>query len=104
MVVVAGQRIAVFQYDGRVFATSNVCRHQGGPLGEGRVIDGCVTCPWHGWNYEIEDGVSPPPFNEVIPTYRVEVAEGRVRVNPWANPLKTINAGASLPGNEERLG
>jgi len=41
------ERVAVFRYDGKVSAISNVCRHQNGPLGEGRIIDGCVTCPWH---------------------------------------------------------
>ncbi|MGH9843212.1 MAG: ferric reductase-like transmembrane domain-containing protein, partial [Blastocatellia bacterium] len=42
----SGERVAVFKYDGKVSAISNVCQHQNGPLGEGRIIDGCVTCPW----------------------------------------------------------
>ena len=48
---------------GRIFALSNVCRHQGGPLGEGRILAGCLTCPWHGYQYHVEDGCSPPPFH-----------------------------------------
>ena len=56
------ERVAIFRYDGYTFAaTSNVCRHQGGPLGEGRVVDGCITCPWHGFQYRPEDGCAPPP-------------------------------------------
>src|SRR5439155_9981747 len=47
--VVAGERVAVFRYGGRLSCVSNVCKHQNGPLGEGRIIDGCITCPWHGY-------------------------------------------------------
>src|SRR4029079_18361920 len=43
IVTLAGERVAVFRYDGKVSAISNVCQHQNGPLGEGRIVDGCVT-------------------------------------------------------------
>lgn len=76
------ERIAVFRFDGKVAAVSNVCRHQGGPLGEGRVIDGCITCPWHGYQYRPEDGCSPPPFTERIATYRTRIEQGIVFVHP----------------------
>jgi nitrite reductase/ring-hydroxylating ferredoxin subunit len=78
---VAGERIAVFRYDGKISAISNVCRHQNGPLGEGKIIDGCVTCPWHGYQYLPDTGASPPPFTEKVETYRVQVREGRVLVD-----------------------
>ncbi|MCA9288296.1 MAG: Rieske 2Fe-2S domain-containing protein, partial [Phycisphaerales bacterium] len=82
------ERVAVFKYasNGRVLvsATTNVCAHQGGPLGEGEIIDGCATCPWHGWQYRPGDGCAPPPFTERIPTYRVRVVAGRVQVEPRA--------------------
>src|SRR5258707_11200509 len=61
-----GERVAIFKYDGKISAISNVCRHQNGPLGEGKIIDGCVTCPWHGYQYLPEDGASPPPFTEKV--------------------------------------
>ena len=76
------ERIAVFRFDGQVAAVSNVCRHQGGPLGEGRVIDGCITCPWHGYQYRPDDGCSPPPFTERIATYRTRIEHGIVFVHP----------------------
>jgi nitrite reductase/ring-hydroxylating ferredoxin subunit len=82
VVVAGGERIALFGHEGQVFALSNVCRHQGGPLGEGRIVNGCATCPWHGWNYRVQDGISPPPFHEVVPTYPVRVIAGRVQVVP----------------------
>lgn len=84
-----GERIAVFRYGARVSAIANVCAHQGGPLGEGKIIDGCVTCPWHGWQYRPADGQSPPPFTEKLPTYRVRVRGGRVQVDPRPLPPGT---------------
>src|SRR6516165_6367885 len=44
-----GERIAVFRDGAQIGALSNLCAHQNGPIGEGRIIDGCVTCPWHGY-------------------------------------------------------
>src|SRR5262249_10882865 len=38
------ERIAVFRHDGKISAVSNVCAHQRGPLGEGKILDGCITC------------------------------------------------------------
>ena len=82
IVPLAGERVAVFRYDGKVSAISNVCKHQNGPLGEGKIVDGCVVCPWHGYQYRPDDGASPPPFSEKVPTFRVAVRAGRVFVDP----------------------
>ena len=76
------ERVAVFRFDGKICAVSNVCQHQNGPLGEGRIVDGCITCPWHGYQYLPESGQSPPPFEEKIATYRTKVIDGRVRIDP----------------------
>lgn len=80
VVRVGGHRVALFRHLGKVHALSNVCRHQGGPIGEGRILDGCITCPWHGWTYQPEDGRSPPPFHEKLDTYGVQIIDGRVWV------------------------
>jgi len=86
IVAVADQeKVAIFRHDGRLSAISNVCAHQNGPLGEGRVIDGCVTCPWHGFQYRLEDGCAPPPFTEKLATYGLRLVDGRVLLNPAAN-------------------
>lgn len=82
IVTVKGERIAIFRHDGKVSAVSNVCRHQNGPLGEGRIIDGCITCPWHGYQYLPETGASPPPFTDKVPTYETRVFNGKVLLNP----------------------
>lgn len=76
-----GERIAVFRYGNKISAVSNVCRHQGGPLGEGRIVDGCITCPWHGFQYLPDSGRSPPPYKEKIATYRTKIEGGIVYVH-----------------------
>ncbi|MCB9592528.1 MAG: ferric reductase-like transmembrane domain-containing protein [Sandaracinaceae bacterium] len=82
-----GERIALVRWEGKVAALHGVCAHQGGPLYEGKVIDGCLTCPWHGWQYKPGDGCSPPPFTEKLPTYRVKLSdEGHVLVDPTPLP------------------
>ncbi|MGJ5814584.1 Rieske 2Fe-2S domain-containing protein [Paludibaculum fermentans] len=86
IVSLAGERVAVFRHDGRVSAVSNVCQHQNGPLGEGRIIDGCITCPWHGYQYLPETGASPPPFTEKVPVFRTQVIGDRVLVHPQPLP------------------
>ncbi len=86
---VGGERVAVFRHAGRLSALSNVCQHQNGPLGEGRVVNGCAVCPWHGYEYRLRDGASPPPFTEKVPTFRVRVEGDRVRVDPRPNPPGT---------------
>jgi len=86
VVSIRGEGVAIFKYDGKVSAISNVCRHQNGPLGEGKIIDGCVTCPWHGYQYLPETGASPPPFTEKVATFKTRIVEGRVLIDP--NPLE----------------
>lgn len=82
--VVNKERIAVFKYENKLSAISNVCKHQGGPLGEGKVIDGCVTCPWHGYQYLPHNGQSPPPFTEKVATYKLKMIKDKVYVFPEA--------------------
>ena len=94
------ERIAVFRYDeNKIAAVSNACRHQNGPLGEGRVIDGCITCPWHGFQYRPEDGRSPAPFTDTIPTFEVRLDGENVLVNPQALPAGTARPVATIEEN-----
>ena len=81
-VFINGENIAIFKYDNKVSAVHNVCKHQMGPIGEGKIIDGCITCPWHGYQYLPENGQSPPPFTEKLKTYQVKIIKGKVWVNP----------------------
>ena len=87
------ERIAVFRYDEtKLAAVSNVCQHQNGPLGEGCVMDGLITCPWHGYQYQPEDGCSPPPFTEQIKTYRLALEGEQVLLNPTPLPAGSSRA------------
>lgn len=79
---VGKERVAVFKYDGKLSAIHNVCKHQGGPLGEGKIIDGCITCPWHGYQYLPGNGQSPPPFTEKVATYELKLEGTTIYINP----------------------
>jgi methionine sulfoxide reductase heme-binding subunit len=83
------ERIAIFKYGNKVSAVSNVCKHQNGPLGEGKIIDGCITCPWHGYQYLPQNGSSPPPFKEKVATYRVKVVNREIWIDPTPFPEGT---------------
>lgn len=55
--VIAEDRVvALANVDGQIFALDGVCPHQGGPLGEGQLQGPIVTCPWHGWQFDVRTG------------------------------------------------
>ena len=93
---IEGQNIAVYRYDGKVSAIHNVCKHQQGPLGEGKIVDGCITCPWHGYQYLPGNGQSPPPFTEKVHTYQVRIEEGFIWINPKPLPEGTETEPAQI--------
>jgi len=99
---IGGERVAIFKYDGKLSALSNVCQHQNGPLGEGRIEGGTVVCPWHGYQYLPSCGRSPAPFSERVPTFRVEVRAGRVFVDPRPLPAGTEVEPARIEAAPER--
>lgn len=101
---IGGERIAVFRDGDRISALANTCAHQGGPLGEGKIIDGCVTCPWHGWQYRADDGKAPPPFTERVSVHRARVVDDRIEVSPTAEPMDAAspNDTANGTGSEPR--
>ncbi len=96
IVTLGAERIAIFRYNQKLSAVSNVCKHQNGPLGEGKIIDGCITCPWHGYQYLPHNGSSPPPFKEKVATYDVKVIQQEVWVNPVPYPEGTERPAANL--------
>ncbi len=70
---VGDKQIALFNVDGKFVACNNTCPHRGGPLGEGDLAGTVVTCPWHGWQFDVVTGVSPVNPAAKIVTYPVEV-------------------------------
>lgn len=67
IITVEGRSIAVFRIKTQYFAITNQCLHRGGPLGEGEVRNYEVTCPWHGWKFNLSDGSFA-----LIPTLKVK--------------------------------
>jgi nitrite reductase/ring-hydroxylating ferredoxin subunit len=72
-VVAAGRIIAVFNVDGELHALDGICPHAGGPLGQGRLAAGIVTCPWHGWQFDVTTGRHCLNPRLTQPCYRVEL-------------------------------
>jgi sulfoxide reductase heme-binding subunit YedZ len=93
------ERIAVYKFENSLYGIHNVCKHQGGPLGEGKIIDGCITCPWHGYQYLPGNGQSPPPFKEKVSTYDVRLDGNAVWINPAPYPEGTERPGAMIGNN-----
>jgi len=80
-VEVDGLPIALANDRGSILAFGDVCRHEGGSLASGVLIDGTVACPWHGWTYDIRSGKSlVPPVGLRIPTYPVTVVDAVIHV------------------------
>ncbi len=77
-----GLRLAVSFSQGEWGVVSGVCSHAGGPLGEGRLADDYIVCPWHHWKYHRRTGQGEPGYEQdAVPRYAVRVADGRVQVD-----------------------
>jgi nitrite reductase/ring-hydroxylating ferredoxin subunit len=72
---VAGRSIAMFNVEGTIHAIDNECTHDGGPLSEGVVNEGCVVCPWHGAEFDLTTGKAlTPPAVEDVRSYKVSIS------------------------------
>ena len=84
-VVVDGKAIMLYRNAGRISALSNRCSHRGGPLHEGSVEEGTVTCPWHESTFSLADGsVVRGPATAPQPVYEVRVSDGKIEVREAA--------------------
>jgi len=72
--VAAGRMVAIANVDGRLHAIDGLCPHQGGPLGTGTLCGTTLTCPWHGWPFDVTTG-----RHRVSATVRQAVHEARER-------------------------
>ena len=73
VVVVNGTRIALFNCDGAFYAIKSTCPHMGGELGEGLLEGDIVTCPWHGWQFNVTTGKSPESEVVAVRSFEVKV-------------------------------
>ena len=70
---VEGRAIALANVDGKIYAINNTCLHRGGPLGQGALEGKAVTCPWHGWQYDVTSGKSLQNPAVGVDCYRTEI-------------------------------
>jgi len=78
---VEGKAIALANVEGKFFAVNNVCLHRGGPLGEGELDRQVVTCPWHGWQFDVTNGQLLTNAAVTLACYPVEVRGDEVFVD-----------------------
>ena len=90
IVQVGAHKVALFHFNNEISAIANACLHKAGPLGLGLVenkYDGdYVTCPWHGWEYNIKTGSAPPGYKDQQAVYEVKVDGDDVLVSE--QPIK----------------
>jgi nitrite reductase (NADH) small subunit len=70
---VDGTTLAIANIDGKFYAIDNTCLHRGGPLGQGQVSGKTVTCPWHGWQYDVTSGKVTQNPSVGVACYTLEV-------------------------------
>jgi nitrite reductase (NADH) small subunit len=80
MVDVNGKAVALFNVNGTVYALDNTCLHRGGPLGEGELEGETVSCPWHGWQYNVKTGENVMDPAVKVAVYPVQVEGGDIKV------------------------
>ncbi len=80
VVEVKDKCLAVFNVDGTFHVIDNMCLHRGGPLGEGDLEGETVTCPWHGWEYDVKTGqcINNPSSN--VKAYKTIIEDGGVKI------------------------
>ena len=72
-VEVSGSRIALFNAAGKFYAMDDTCAHRGGPLGDGSLDGTIVTCPWHGWKYDVSTGACQTNPRTQLTCYEIRV-------------------------------
>ena len=74
-------QVGLFHLNDGLFAIDNICPHRGAPLHEGMVSDGQVTCPWHQWQFQLEDGVCLNIPKVRVAAYSIEVRDGAIWID-----------------------
>jgi len=91
--VAGGRMVALANVDGAFHAIDGLCPHQGGPLGTGTLCGTTLTCPWHGWQFDVVNGC-----HTITPTVRQTVYEVRVRNDTIEVSLGRVAAEAEGTG------
>ena len=82
VVQVEGRTVALFRVEGRCYAIANACPHRGGPLAQGEVKGHVVTCPWHGWTWDVRTGANVRiPALKKVECFAVTEADGEILID-----------------------
>ncbi|MFM8986209.1 MAG: Rieske (2Fe-2S) protein [Planctomycetia bacterium] len=84
--VVNGRMVAIANIDGRFHAIDGLCPHQGGPLGTGTLCGTTLTCPWHGWQFDVTTGRHTISATVRQAVHEVREEDGRLLVRLAAGP------------------
>ena len=79
-IVIEQKIIAIFRHRGQLHALDGMCAHQGGPIAEGKIEAGCVTCPWHGWQYELDTGIQTINRQPLQQTFEIRERDGKIEI------------------------
>jgi nitrite reductase (NADH) small subunit len=79
--IAADRVVALYNVDGTLHALDGVCPHQGGPLGKGCLSGAIVTCPWHGWQFDVRTGQHQLSRAIVQPRFEVRLVGNEVQVD-----------------------
>jgi nitrite reductase (NADH) small subunit len=71
--MIDGSKVALFLVDGEVVATTGICPHAGGPLFRGSLCGTTVSCPWHGWSFDLTTGACAEDPEVFLPLYKVQI-------------------------------
>jgi nitrite reductase/ring-hydroxylating ferredoxin subunit len=74
------RELALFNVAGTFYATQHECLHLKGPLGRGELHTCVITCPWHGWQYDVRTGENEFDRAIVLETFDVVVEDGEVKI------------------------
>jgi len=80
-VIWQGNVIAVFRHGGVLYAIDGICMHQGGPLARGKLCQGTIECPWHGWTYDLKTGNNTATCQPMLSSYRVREQAGKIEID-----------------------
>ena len=80
VVRIAGKEVALFNVDGTIYALDDACAHAGASLGSGKLRGGFVTCPGHGFQYDVRSGFCASISGLRVASYPVKVVDGKIMV------------------------
>lgn len=78
---VKGNPVAVINLNGNFYAFQNVCPHRGGPVGEGEIVGTEITCPWHGWTFDITTCLNTSNPAAKLKKYDLKIENGEIHIS-----------------------